>query len=750
MDDPKYKRKSTSRILLCPLAYLVLFLVITGIGSCTWGGSSQSPDAFQGKPPANISVSPGTQESPPLASSEKKQESSAVTLEREAGKTVVNIPVMHSTRVNPEYEHPVLTLDFFPAVPHCTLPEIDTIPLIQTLRMKQADDNHTRWASLHLTLNSKVGFLVSRPRPTLVKLLLEPLPVEESRTGGESPPSETADTDTILRDIRFSKDRENNQLITLNTTGPGKYEILSSTGTRIKLLLPDINIPAEHVKLYNLKKFETLATSALLQNSPRGGVLEIKARARSPIHIERSPEGLSLKIDREPAAPPSGIDAEHTGTVGQNQHSEPLPETNQVQTAVLMDQTETGPSQKHYTGRPISIVLQDAQVEHILRLIESVAGYSFVLGQDVSGRITLSLHNVPWDQALDIVLKELNLKLEVQQGNILRIITYNKFNQEQAQEIKEEQQRAQKILAQRDKQESKLESAPLRTRYIQVNYTTASQLEPQLQSFLTDRGELSSDTRTNQLIVHDTASSIKTVKNVVDRLDRPERQVLIEARLVYVTDDFQRSLGIDWDVDFENSGGTTTGSSDLAVNLSSDEASTFDLGGLISKVSGSDLFTLDAQLQLGESQHQVQTVSSPRVLTLNNFRAEMSQGTKIATQAESESGGTTTEYVEAVIDLSVLPQITPDNKIILDLEISDDSPTGAGDDIETRSATTKLIVDNEETVVIGGVQQLQETGGSDRVPGVSNIPLLGWLFQNKDIQKSKRELLIFIHPKIIE
>ena len=174
------------------------------------------------------------------------------------------------------------------------------------------------------------------------------------------------------------------------------------------------------------------------------------------------------------------------------------------------------------------------------------------------------------------------------------------------------------------------------------------------------------------------------------------------------------------------------------------------IGGFISKLTGTDLYTLDAQLELGESQNQVQTISSPRVLTLNNFRAQMSQGTKIATQAESESGGTTTEYVEAVLDLSVLQQITPDRKIILDLEISDDSPTGAGDDIETRSATTKLIVDNEETIVIGGVQQLQESGGSDKVPGVADIPLLGWLFKNKNIQKTKRELLIFIHPKIID
>ena len=752
MDDPRYTAKSSGTTACrASLSLLSLFLLLAllSISSCAQGPASNTSDAFGVKPAGHATSS---QESPavtPQKPAGPAPKQPAVTLEQDTGQTRLTIPVDAATRISPDYAHPHFQLDFFPAVPQCSTPEIDDHPLLQTLQPKPAADSEGKWESLHLTVKHEIRYLISRSSPNRMTLLMEPAVSDDESTNAVSPASGADNVVPLLEDISFSKDRDNNQLIRLKTTVPGHYELLLSAGTTIKLLLPRIKIPAEFVKRYNLQKFATAVKSAQLQNSPQGGILELRTWKRRPIHIERTGNGLSLRIAEGPPDTAQNSESKHAGQdpqaprTGQAFKQTPNQDTSAAVTPVASETTK-------YTGQPISIDLQDAQVEHILRLIEAVAGYSFVVGQDVSGRMTLSLHNVPWDQALDIVLKELNLKKEIQQGNILRIMSYAKYNQEQEQEIKEAQQRAQKILAQRDKQESQEESAPLMTRYIQVNYTTASQLEPQLQSFLTDRGKLSSDARTNQLIVHDTAASIKTVENVVKRLDRPERQVLIEARLVYITDEFQRSMGINWGGSVTNSGGTSTGSGDLAVNLPSAGAATLDVGGLIEKVSGSDLFTLDAQLQLGESQNQVQTISSPRVLTLNNFRAQMSQGTKIATQAESESGGTTTEYVEAVLDLSVLPQITPDNKIILDLEISDDSPTGAGDDIETRSASTKLIVDDEETVVIGGVQQLQETGGSDRVPGVSNIPLLGWLFQNKDLQKTKRELLIFIHPKIIE
>ncbi len=175
--------------------------------------------------------------------------------------------------------------------------------------------------------------------------------------------------------------------------------------------------------------------------------------------------------------------------------------------------------------------------------------------------------------------------------------------------------------------------------------------------------------------------------------------------------------------------------------------STLGLGYYISKLTGTNLYSLDAQLQLGEEKNLTKIISSPRLVTLNNQRAEIVQGTKIATPTESESGGTTIEYQDAFLKLSVLPQITPDNKLILDLDISDDAPSG--DDISTRSARTRLIVNDGETLVIGGVNKTTERFGSNRVPGAHQVPLLGWLFKNKDNQDNKEELLIFIRPKVL-
>ncbi|MFW5722531.1 MAG: hypothetical protein ACOCWT_04460, partial [Desulfohalobiaceae bacterium] len=177
---------------------------------------------------------------------------------------------------------------------------------------------------------------------------------------------------------------------------------------------------------------------------------------------------------------------------------------------------------------------------------------------------------------------------------------------------------------------------------------------------------------------------------------------------------------------------------------------TLGLGGFISKLTGRDLFTLDAQLQLGEEKNLTRIISSPRIVTLNNQRAEIQQGTLVASQAESESGGTTTEYTEAVLKLSVLPQITPDNKLILELEISDDSPAPTGDDISTRTARTRLIVNNEETIVLGGVHKSTERDNQSKVPGLGNVPLFGWAFKNKFDSRNQEELLVFIRPKILD
>ena len=300
-------------------------------------------------------------------------------------------------------------------------------------------------------------------------------------------------------------------------------------------------------------------------------------------------------------------------------------------------------------------------------------------------------------------------------GNIMRIASTTKLEVERVQ-----LQKAREAAIQA--QVSMQNLAPLKTEYIQINYNTAAEFEGKVKSMLTGRGSASSDPRTNILIVTDTEDTLKRVDSFIKKLDRAERQVMIEARLVYATDEFQRSLGVKWG---------TTYSTETAANLPNEQwRGNFASTGLnaINTVNG---ITLGEQLasiwvriclpsmlrsSLGEAKNLVKTISSPRILTLNNNRAEIQQGTKLATATESESGGTTTEYEEAVLKISVLPQITPDNKLILDLEISDDSPKSDGRDIDTKQTKTKMMVSDRETIVIGGVQKTTETSGTNQIP----------------------------------
>jgi type IV pilus assembly protein PilQ len=397
---------------------------------------------------------------------------------------------------------------------------------------------------------------------------------------------------------------------------------------------------------------------------------------------------------------------------------------------------------KEYSGQKISIDLQDADVELVLRLIAEVSKHNLIIDENVKGKISLKLQDIPWDQALDLVLLQKGLGMVVK-GNIMRIATTKQLESE-----REQLRRAREAALQARESLSNLE--PLQTRYMQINYSTAAEIEPKVREFLSPRGKISQDARTNMLIIRDAGSQLDKIAAVINKLDRPERQVLIEARIVYATDNFQRSLGINWSGTYNHNDANSryTRSFNVAGVSLPDSVGGMDAGVSFAKIAGLDLFTLDAQLRLGELKNISKTISSPRVVTLNNNRAEIQQGTKVAYSAESESGGTTTEYEDAILSLSVQPQITPDDKIILDLDISDDSP--AGDDISTRSATTKMIVSDNETIVIGGVLKSIDSETNDRVPGLANIPGMGWLFKNESTSYQKEELLIFIRPKILD
>jgi|GEM_PF-843893 len=691
-------------------------------------------------------------------SAENNSGQKKISVQKKDNQIIFNLPLDENIEVSPDYSHPNFRLNFSPAVKELQLPQLKNIDLVKNIDINRSSIDE-KIASLQILLNNKAQFLLSRTRPENLQLKFVPgLTRKASTEKSKQKAGDKSEKESVnkLQDVQFTQDEEGTLFIKLLTKHKANYRPQPNQGNELVFLLSDLKVPSNYAKIYDLQKFDAPVKKAILQDTPQGGELELSFDKRSPISVTSKDNKLIVSVQSLSSKTAAKDDKQLQKAANASEASK-----NKTQTADAGEQQNVKrlmfPEMKdEYRGEKISLDLQNANIEHVLRLIAKVAEYNLVIGDNVSGQISLKLDNVPWDQALDLVLIQKNLGM-VKKGNILRVVTIEQLQKEQ-QKIQEAQQSAQ-------------DRAPLHTTYIQVNYTKAGQLQSNLQNFLSDRGNISIDQRTNQLIVEDIEKNIKKIRQVVKELDKPERQVLIEARLVYATDSFQRSMGVQWGGGYEyrstyngeeyNQGvygssgtavsvGSSPENSGFAVNLPNQGTTTMGMGAFISKLSGSDLFTLDAQLQIGESKNQAKTISAPRVVTLNNQEAEMVQGTMVATQSESESGGTTTEYTEATLNLSVTPQITPNDKLILEMEISDDSPVAGSDDIETREASTKVIVDNDETIVLGGVREVSQSRQKNKVPFFADIPVLGWLFKNDAKNKEKRELLIFIKPKILE
>ncbi|MBE1423621.1 type IV pilus assembly protein PilQ [Desulfomicrobium macestii] len=648
----------------------------------------------------------------------------AVVVSEALGKTIIDMPLDANTQVYADHDADKnIKVLFTPPVTDFELP-LNVTELVSDIQ-KEMDGDKVTALNVFLKANSK--FLLSKQSETLGRLML----VSDETSTPQLPSN-------YISSLNFKPKNDSLQVVTYSSL---PFEVTPGQDGDFKLTFRKVQFQDALLKKYDVTKLGSAIDYVTALNGNDGNAYLVFAGAKNPaLSVLRKGDETHILIKGKSAQ--AGM-----GDVAGTEAAAPgdaLAET----TSEIQELNTLFPGMKErYTGERISIDLQDADVEHVLRLISEISGYNLILDDDISGKISLKLVDIPWDQALDLVLLQRGLGMVIK-GNIMRIASTTKLEAERVQ-----LQKAREAAIQA--QVSMQNLAPLKTEYMQINYNTAAEFEGKVKTMLTGRGSASSDPRTNILIVTDTEDTLKRVDSFIKKLDRAERQVMIEARLVYATDEFQRSLGVKWG---------TTYSTETAENLPSEQwrgnfASTglnaintvngITLGGTIGKFLGEDLFALDAALQLGEAKNLVKTISSPRILTLNNNRAEIQQGTKLATATESESGGTTTEYEEAVLKISVLPQITPDNKLILDLEISDDSPKSDGRDIDTKQTKTKMMVSDRETIVIGGVQKTTETSGTNQIPGLGDVPGLGWLFKNTYDAKSKAELLIFIQPRIM-
>jgi type IV pilus assembly protein PilQ len=428
-----------------------------------------------------------------------------------------------------------------------------------------------------------------------------------------------------------------------------------------------------------------------------------------------------------------------------------------------------------YTGEKLSLNFQNIEVRSLLQVIADFTNFNIITSDSVNGSLTLRLKDVPWDQALDIILQAKGLGVK-KSGNVLWIAP------------KEE-------LAAKEKQELEAAAAvqglePLRTQSFQLNYTKAAEVKAQLTAssgggggsssansgkMISDRGSVIAEPRTNQLFVSDIPSRLAAIQDMISKLDIPVRQVLIEARIVEASDTFGKSLGVKFGAGApkgfslggnkgmaigSNYGSAVTGTTGPGTTSTtpflSMPASSF--GGPAPATFGISLFNaassrfLALEISALEADGRGKIVSSPRVITADQVKASIEQGTEIPYQEASSSGATSVSFKKAVLKLEVTPQITPEGSIILDLDVSKDSrgaETLSGPAIDTKHIQTQALIENGGTVVIGGIFTMEETNTTNKVPLLGDLPGVGNLFKNRTKQTEKKELLVFISPKIV-
>jgi type IV pilus assembly protein PilQ len=433
---------------------------------------------------------------------------------------------------------------------------------------------------------------------------------------------------------------------------------------------------------------------------------------------------------------------------------------------------------KVYTGERLTLNFQDIDVRPVLQLLADTSGQNIVVSDSVKGRVTLRLQNVPWDQALDIVLRTKGLDMRRKNNVILVAPQAELAAQEKAE-----------LSAQKDIEDL----APLRTEFLQVNYAKASEIARLVKSsgggsLLSARGSVSVDERTNTMLVQDTASQLTAIRDMVSTLDIPVRQVQIEARIVIVSDDFSRELGVRFgftrisnDVkDLMAISGSAQSTDKIMGSALDNLAKTkspfpvtvpfgnFDrynvnmpvqnpAGRIAMSILDFDDFLIDLELSAAQDEGRGEIKSTPRVITANGREAIIEQGVEIPYQESSSSGATTTQFKKAVLSLKVTPQITPDDRVILDLTVTKDSvgqltPSATGGfvpSIDTRNIQTQVLVKDGQTVVLGGIMETERRDTEKKVPLLGDVPVLGNLFKSKSKTNNRDELLIFITPRIL-
>jgi type IV pilus assembly protein PilQ len=608
-----------------------------------------------------------------------------------------------------------------------------------------------------------------------------PQPISASDTSKVKPVTEHVKSAWVNK-IDFSSEESGKSTLLIGTTRPVEYKIKKISDRLLHLELNNTNISASRKRTHITTRFNSAVDRILPVQKPamkNRSIIAIELRESVPYVVEQTDNILKVNFDASSVPPKPEKEAD-------------LPEWKEVLSKAPVDgaEIETGgpvskqsaesktppiePSQK-YSGEKIALDFFDTDIKNVFRILREVSGKNFAIDKSVSGKVTLSLEKpVPWDQVLDLVLKMNQLGM-VYEGDIIRIAPLEAIK-------KEEELKQAKFLAEQKSKEQQKSLEELLVEYIPINYSNAkTDILPHLDKIKTkDRGNISVDDRTNLIIITDVAEVIKKAKEIVKRLDRVTPQVIIEARIVEANTNFSREIGTTWGsgvgvqptsllptqigpnataIDNRvgagpqrnyNSLGGTYGIN-LAMNFPT-TSNAASIGFNFVKIAGTPLL-LNAKLQAMESQGDGKIVSAPKIVTLDNKEATIKQGLRYPYNKLDTSGNTTTVFEDVDLELKVKPHVTPDNRISMVIKIKKrdlGNIIGGQQSFTTKEAETELLINDGDTVVIGGIIKSTKSSGGSGVPGLSKLPILGWLFKADSDTDNKEELLIFITPRIVQ
>ncbi len=595
------------------------------------------------------------------------------------------------------------------------------------------------------------------------------------------PPAEPA----RITSIDFNLLESNISRLTVEANRPFEPEIQIAGASSISVIVPNAKLPKHLERHIDTGQF--ISAVNLIDPRPMKGVpgtveFYIEMREMVPYHLAQEDNKIYLDFDSSMEAPTEPIKLGKPTTVVEERmevtdipvvsevaevpaeeeavapmekvtEEAALVEEAAVQEEAVVPEAEAPPPVSaipgRYSGQKISLDLQEVDIRNVLRLLADVTGKNIVVEPNVKGKVTLKVDNVPWDQVLELILK-INELDQVMEGNVIRIATAAKIKSELDRRREEVEAQKELMVAARDLGE-------ITTEYLQVNYADVGEISAQIDNIKSDSGTLSVDNRTNLIIYSDFPKRIETAKEILAMLDKATKQVMIESRIVSANTNFSRNLGISWTTGYTaNSLANRLGGApefDFAVAAPTSAIGTFGLN-FARTLGVNNLLTLDMQLDALEQAGEGRVISSPRIFTLDHVQAMIQQGDQIPYPQRTEEGTISTAFAPATLSLTVTPHITPDGKVRMEVLAKRDQADFSRTvqdvpAIRTQEAQTELLVNDGDTIVIGGIVIQDTEWSEDRVPFLWRIPLLGWLFKNRQINDEKSELLIFLSPSII-